>query len=137
MILDKRKKDNETAIVENTIQVPLQELDDKVAIMEATIMDLCPDSDSMESFLESTNCKTLLSMDLLNEKSIIKLDKTAKKKKAISVAVLKLAKRDNSIDFKKWLTVTKQKKFLFEKMYKKYKNAATKEANEMIKKVKR
>lgn len=136
MIIPKRKE--EDVINENmiNINVPLQKPEEKIAIMEAAILDIYP-GEELKPFLESTECRTLISMNMLSEKSIVKLDKAANRERAFSVAVLKLAKRANDKLFGKWVTVTKQKKLLFEKMCKKYKGPATREAKESMKKAKK
>ena len=58
--------------------------------------------------------------DVLLERSIVKLDKSAKKSKAYELAKLKLAKEDNSRDWKKLVTLWKMEKIIknkFDKIY--------------------
>lgn len=58
--------------------------------------------------------------DVLLERSIVKLDKKAKKSKAYELAKLQLAKEDNSRDWKKLVTLWKMEKVIknkFDKIY--------------------
>lgn len=58
--------------------------------------------------------------DVLMERSIVRLDKKARKSKAYELAKLQLAKEDNSRDWKKLVTLWKMEKVIknkFEKIY--------------------
>ena len=59
-------------------------------------------------------------VDVLMERSIVRLDKQAKKDRAYELAKLQLAKEDNSRDWKKLVTLWKMEKLIknkFDKIY--------------------
>lgn len=54
------------------------------------------------------------------EKTIVKLDKAAKKQKAYKLAILQCAKDDDNKDYKRLVTIWQMEKYLMRKLEKKY-----------------
>lgn len=107
--------------------------DDDDIIMESIIQEALSNNE-LEQFLESGAADALVRMGILSEKSIVRLDKTAKKSRAETQAMLVIAKEKGDRDFKKLMTVWKLRKFLLAKLEKKYASQAKQRAKEMQKK---
>lgn len=73
---------------------------------------------------------------ILSEKTIIRMDKYAKKNRYKMQAVLAIAKEKNDKLFKKLVTVWKMRRMLEKKLEQKYGTLAEKRAKEMMKKAK-
>ena len=89
----------------------------------------------LEAFLESADCDIAINEGYLTEKSIIKLDKNAKKARAYEVAVMKIARENNDNLMKKldylWATERRLKSLL----RRKYNSYATRFANDYIRRI--
>jgi hypothetical protein len=70
----------------------------------------------------------------LLEKTIVKLDRKAKKKKAYKLSILQVAKEDDNKDYRKLETLWKMEKFLFRKLEKRYASKARARARQVGKK---
>lgn len=85
---------------------------------------LCEDSSQMAQLVDE---------GILSEKSIVKFDKKAKLSRAESQAVLIIAREKKDRDFNKLIRVWKMRKFLLEKLTKKYGTQAKARAKQMVK----
>ena len=74
--------------------------------------------------------------DILVERSIVRLDKEAKKNKAYKMAIFQVAKEKNDRDFRKLLTLWKLERFIEAKLEKRYSAQAKQLAKQAMKKSK-
>lgn len=109
--------DNEDVISENTMALTVQALMAQ-SVREAVISAMELDTVTEEFIQEG----------VLNEKTIIKLDKDAKYAQALKITVLSLAKEANDPDFNKFVTIKKLERRQEEKLMKKYGSRAAKTA---------
>lgn len=94
-------------------------------------------AEEIRSLLEGTSLDNAIYNErLLSEKTIVRMDKHAKKNRYKMQAVLAIAKEKNDKLFKKLVTVWKMRKMLERKLAQKYGTAAERRAKEMIKKAK-
>jgi hypothetical protein len=94
-------------------------------------------ADEIKSILEGTELDTAIYNEkLLSERTIVRLDKYAKKNRFKMQAVLAIAKEKNDKLFKKLITVWKMRKMLEHKLEQKYGTLAERRAREMMKKAK-
>lgn len=104
------------------VDMGLEESDESTAmITEAAILDAYSTdelSDIMENHVGDLN--KAVNEDVLMERSIIRLDKAAKKSKAEKMSIFQIAREKKDRDFKKLLTVWKLERFLEEKLTKRY-----------------
>lgn len=104
------------------VDMGLEESDESTAmITEAAILDAYSTdelSDIMENHVSDLN--KAVNEDILMERSIIRLDKAAKKSKAEKMSIFQIAREKKDRDFKKLLTVWKLERFLEEKLTKRY-----------------
>ena len=105
-------------------------------IIECAILDTFS-TEEIESLTENTyDLGKAVNEDILVERSIVRLDKEAKKNKAFKVAVFQVAKEKGDRDFKKLLTIWKLERFLEGKLVKRYSAQAKQLAKETMKKAK-
>lgn len=108
-------------------------VNDDALIMEAAIMDVMT-NDQIEMALENTtDVNIAVNQEIVQERTIVRLDKKAKKSKAEKMAVFTIAREKKDPDFKKLLTVWKLERFLEAKLEKKYGSKAKMRAKETLK----
>ena len=106
-------------------------------IVECAILDTFS-NEEIEMLTENTyDIGKAVNEDILVERSIVRLDKNAKKNKAFKMAVFQIAKQKGDRDFKKLMTVWKLERFLENKLTKRYQAQANKLAKESLKKAKK
>lgn len=105
---------------------------DDALIMEAAIMDVMTNED-IEVALENTlDVDMAVNQEIVQERTIVRLDKKAKKSKAEKMAIFTIAREKKDPDFKKLLTVWKLERFLEAKLEKKYASKAKMKAKEAL-----
>lgn len=105
-------------------------------IVECAILDTFS-NEEIEMLTENTyDIGKAVNEDILVERSIVRLDKNAKKNKAFKMAVFQIAKQKGDRDFKKLMTVWKLERFLENKLTKRYQAQANQLAKEALKKAK-
>ena len=105
-------------------------------IIECAILDTFS-SEEIESLTENTyDLGKAINEDILVERSIVRLDKEAKKNRAYKMAIFQVAKEKGDRDFKKLLTLWKLERFIEQKLEKRYFAQAKQKAKEAIKKAK-
>lgn len=108
-------------------------VNDDALIMEAAIMDVMT-NEEIEMALENTmDIDIAVNQEIVQERTIVRLDKKAKKSKAEKMAIFTIAREKKDPDFKKLLTVWKLERFLEAKLEKKYQSKAKMRAKEMLK----
>ena len=105
-------------------------------IIECAILDTFS-NEEIESLTENTyDLGKAINEDILVERSIVRLDKEAKKNKAYKMAIFQIAKEKGDRDFKKLMTLWKLERFIEEKLTKRYFAPAKAKAKEAMKKAK-
>ena len=105
-------------------------------IIECALLDEFS-NEEIETLTENTyDLGKAINEDILVERSIVRLDKEAKKNRAFKMAVFQVAKEKNDRDFKKLMTLWKLERFLEEKLTKRYFAQAKQLAKETMKKAK-
>ena len=105
-------------------------------IIECAILDTFS-SEEIENLTENTyDLGKAINEDILVERSIVRLDKEAKKNKAYKMAIFQIAKEKNDRDFKKLLTLWKLERFIENKLEKRYSAQAKQLAKQAMKKSK-
>ena len=105
-------------------------------IVECAILDTFS-NEEIESLTENTyDLGKAINEDILVERSIVRLDKEAKKNKAYKMAIFQIAKEKNDRDFKKLLTLWKLERFIEAKLEKRYSAQAKQLAKQAMKKSK-
>ena len=105
-------------------------------IIECAILDTFS-NEEIESLTENTyDLGKAINEDILVERSIVRLDKEAKKNKAYKMAIFQIAKEKGDRDFKKLLTLWKLERFLEAKLEKRYSAQAKQLAKQAMKKSK-
>lgn len=105
-------------------------------IIECAILDTFS-SEEIESLTENTyDLGKAVNEDILVERSIVRLDKEAKKNRAQKMAIFQIAKEKGDRDFKKLLTLWKLERFIEKKLEKRYAAQAKQLAKETLKKSK-
>lgn len=105
-------------------------------IIECAILDTFS-NEEIESLTENTyDLGKAVNEDILVERSIVRLDKEAKKNRAQKMAVFQIAKEKGDRDFKKLLTLWKLERFIEKKLEKRYSAQAKQLAKEALKKSK-
>lgn len=105
-------------------------------IVECAILDTFS-SDELESLTENTyDLGKAINEDILVERSIVRLDKEARKNRAYKMAIFQTAKEKGDRDFKKLLTLWKLERFLEGKLEKRYAAQAKQLAKNALKKAK-
>lgn len=90
-------------------------------------------SEELADLSENTKeLETMIGDNLISEKTIIKLDKKAKLSRAEQQAVLLIAKEKGDKDFFRLVRVWKMRKFLLNKLNKKYGGRAKSRARQMV-----
>ena len=103
-------------------------------IVECAILDACS-NEEIETITENTyDLGKAINEDILVERSIVRLDKQAKKNKAFKMAIFQVAREKGDRDFKKLMTLWKLERFLENKLTKRYFAQATQLAKESLKK---
>ena len=102
-------------------------------IIECAILDTFS-SEEIESLTENTyDLGKAINEDILVERSIVRLDKEAKKNKAYKMAIFQVAKEKNDRDFRKLLTLWKLERFIEAKLEKRYSAQAKQLAKQAMK----
>ena len=105
-------------------------------IIECAILDTFS-TEEIESLTENTyDLGKAVNEDILVERSIVRLDKEAKKNRAQKMAIFQIAKEKGDRDFKKLLTLWKLERFIEKKLEKRYAAQAKQLAKETLKKSK-
>ena len=105
-------------------------------IIESAMLDTFS-NEELESLTENTyDLGKAINEDILVERSIVRLDKEAKKNKAYKMAIFQVAKEKGDRDFKKLLTLWKLERFLENKLEKRYSAQAKQLAKQAMKKAK-
>lgn len=105
-------------------------------LVECAILDTFS-SEEIESLTENTyDLGKAINEDILVERSIVRLDKEAKKNKAYKMAIFQVAKEKGDRDFKKLLTLWKLERFIEAKLEKRYAAQAKQLAKQAMKKSK-
>ena len=105
-------------------------------IIECAILDTFS-NEEIESLTENTyDLGKAINEDILVERSIVRLDKEAKKNKAYKMAIFQIAKEKNDRDFRKLLTLWKLERFIEAKLEKRYGAQAKQLAKQAMKKSK-
>jgi hypothetical protein len=105
-------------------------------IIECAILDAFS-NEEIESVTENTyDLGKAVNEDILVERSIVRLDKEAKKSRAYKMAVFQVAKEKKDRDFKKLMTLWKLERFIEDKLEKRYSAQAKQLAKESMKKAK-
>ena len=105
-------------------------------LVECAILDTFS-SEEIESLTENTyDLGKAINEDILVERSIVRLDKEAKKNKAYKMAIFQVAKEKGDRDFKKLLTLWKLERFIEKKLEKRYFAQAKQLAKQAMKKSK-
>ena len=105
-------------------------------IIECAILDAFS-NEELEAMTENTyDLGKAINEDILVERSIVRLDKEAKKNRAYKMAIFQVAKEKGDRDFKKLLTLWKLERFIEQKLEKRYFAQAKQKAKEAMKKAK-
>ena len=105
-------------------------------LVECAILDTFS-SEEIESLTENTyDLGKAINEDILVERSIVRLDKEAKKNRAFKMAIFQTAKEKGDRDFKKLLTLWKLERFIEAKLEKRYAAQAKQLAKQAMKKSK-
>ena len=105
-------------------------------LVECAILDTFS-NEEIESLTENTyDLGKAINEDILVERSIVRLDKEAKKNKAYKMAIFQVAKEKGDRDFKKLLTLWKLERFIEAKLEKRYGAQAKQLAKQAMKKSK-
>lgn len=105
-------------------------------IVECALLDTFS-SEEIEALTENTyDLGKAVNEDILVERSIVRLDKQAKKNKAYKMAIFQIAKEKGDRDFKKLLTLWKLERFIEAKLEKRYAAQAKQLAKQAMKKSK-
>ena len=105
-------------------------------IIECAILDAFS-NEEIESVTENTyDLGKAVNEDILVERSIVRLDKEAKKSRAYKMAIFQVAKERKDKDFKKLITLWKLERFIEDKLEKRYAAQAKQLAKESMKKAK-
>lgn len=108
--------------------------EDSALIMESVLLEGLT-SEELDDFLSSAEeVKESLNCEVLQEKSIVRLDKMAKLSKAKQTAVYTVARERKDPLFKKLLTVWRLERFIQAKLNKKYGNEANRRAKKSMQK---
>ena len=124
--------DNNGLIIDNYSN----ETETNALIIECAILDTFS-NEEIENLTENTyDLGKAINEDILVERSIVRLDKEAKKNKAYKMAIFQIAKEKNDRDFKKLLTLWKLERFIEAKLEKRYSAQAKQLAKQAMKKSK-
>ena len=105
-------------------------------IIECALLDEFS-NEEIETLTENTyDLGKAINEDILVERSIVRLDKEAKKNRAYKMAIFQVAKEKGDRDFKKLLTLWKLERFIEQKLEKRYFAQAKQKAKEAMKKAK-
>lgn len=105
-------------------------------IVECALLDTFS-NEEIEALTENTyDLGKAINEDILVERSIVRLDKQAKKNKAYKMAIFQIAKEKGDRDFKKLLTLWKLERFIEAKLEKRYAAQAKQLAKQAMKKSK-
>ena len=109
-------------IAEPTLEYESMTESQMAQIMQVAMEDVAVE-DMMESVLvdEDSLLEGVLPEDaVVMEKTIVRMDKAAKKQRAYKLAILQCAKDDDNKDYKKLETIWKMEKYLMRRLEKKY-----------------
>lgn len=110
---------------------------DMVDLMTVAMMEGCSTTE-VDEMIEEAGCKKSTSessddLEVLEERSIVKLDKNAKKNHAYSMATLQIAKEENLKEYFKLRKLWKLEAVLMKKIEKRVKSKAERRAKELFK----
>lgn len=120
----------------NVIEEALDEVSTEATsmILEAAILATSSDEE-IEAFLENTTAvNDLLQREILEERTIVRLDKKAKLNRAIKVAEFQIAKEKNDKNFRKLITIWKMERECEAAIHKKYHTQAVSRAKKASRK---
>lgn len=116
------------SITESEMAQLIQVAIEDVAVEEAT--ETLVSADSEDFILEGATPDDAVVM----EKTIVRMDKAAKKQRAYKLAILQCAKEDDNKDYKKLETLWQMEKYLMRRLEKKYASRARSRAKQASKK---
>lgn len=112
-------------------------LEAQALIMEAAILDSCSSEEVVTLTESASDCNALIRDEIVQERSIVRLDKQAKISKAEKIAVCTIAKEKNDPLYKKLTLVWRMERMLEAKLQKKYGNEALRRAKKAVTNAKR
>lgn len=124
---------------ENTIE-PVNENDEFEVVSEADLADIVAvaimescSPEQISALLESPELSSDIKAGIVTERTIVKLDKQAKKNKYKALAIFQVAKEKGDKDYKKLVKLWKLENILEKKLIKKYTSQGEKRAREAMK----
>ena len=106
-----------SAIAEDVSVLEAMTEEDMSQILAVALEEVCTEEE-LEELEDEEDVSE--SYSVVEERTIVKLDKHAKKQKAYKMAILQCARDDDNPDYKKLCTLYKMEKFLTRKLEKKY-----------------
>lgn len=126
-------RNGQTTVLENTDLAPEEES----LIMEAALCEGLS-NEELETFLEnSMEVNDAIRMDIVQEKSIVRLDKKAKLQRSYMAAIFTIAKRKKDKKFKKLQTLWKMETAIEKYLIKRYGNEAMRQAKKSMQNAKK
>ena len=123
------------------IAEPALEYESMTESQMAQIMQVAMEDVAVEEMMESVSAdedsllEGVLPEDaVVMEKTIVRMDKAAKKQRAYKLAILQCAKDDDNKDYKKLETIWKMEKYLMRRLEKKYASKARSRMHQTAKK---
>lgn len=107
---------------------------DMACLITAALEDTCTDEE-LDELVESVKAGTLV-LTPVEERSIVKLDKKAKKEQAYRVALYQVAREHDDANYKQLVTLWKAEKVLTAKIEKKYHSKAVSRMKQSAKEAK-
>lgn len=109
--------------------------EDAKLITESLILDNLSKEEVSELTESADVCNDLTSLGIVTEKTIVRLDKTAKISRAYKTAVFTIAREKKDRDFKRLVTIWRMERTLEAKLMKKYHAEALKRAKASVAKL--
>lgn len=119
----------ESAELNNEEEISLEAMQ---MIAEAAILESLSSAEIIELTENHTLCAELTTSEIVQEKSIVRLDKHARISQAQKMAVFTVAKEKNDPLMKKLITVWRMEKQLEDKLFQKYGSEALRRAKKTI-----
>lgn len=111
---------DEDQLREGTVDAQVEEMANADILITESMIIECMAPDQIAEAMTGGIFDKMVKDGILNEKSIVKLDKVAKRDRATMQAVYIIASEKGDRDFKKLLTVQKMRKALKNRLIKKY-----------------
>ena len=123
----------DSTVLEN-IETEVVSESDMASLLAVALEDTCTDEE-LEELSEAVKAGTVV-LTPVEERSIVKLDKKAKKERAYRLALYQVAKEANDQNYAKLVTLWKAEKVLIAKIEKKYHSKAVSRMKQMAKEAK-